>query len=47
MVIHNYTVNPKGRIGDALVGIAMDNVVTTMGAAAVAMMGGYSWEEMR
>jgi Ca2+/Na+ antiporter len=40
MVIHNYTVHPKGRIGDALVGVAMDNIVTTMGAAIVAIMGG-------
>ena len=40
LVIHNYTLNPKGRIGDAVVGIAMDNVVTTMGAGVVAMMGG-------
>lgn len=40
LVIHNYTVNPKGRIGDALVGVGMDNIVTTAGAAIVAMMGG-------
>src|SRR6185436_1753342 len=40
IVVHNFTVNPKGRIGDALVGVAMDNVVTTMGAAIVAVMGG-------
>lgn len=40
LVIHNYTVNPKGRIGDALVGVGMDNIVTTMGAAIVAVMGG-------
>ncbi len=40
VVVHNFTVNPKGRIGDALVGVAMDNVVTTMGAAIVAIMGG-------
>ena len=39
-VIHNYTVNPKGRIGDALIGVGMDNIVTTAGAAIVAMMGG-------
>jgi len=36
----NFTVNPKGRIGDALVGVAMDNIVTTMGASIVAVMGG-------
>jgi len=40
IVIHNFTVNPKGRIGDALVGVGMDNIVTTMGAAIVAVMGG-------
>lgn len=40
LVIHNYTVNPKGRIGDALVGVGMDNIVTTMGASIVAVMGG-------
>ncbi len=40
MVVHNFSVNPKGRIGDAVVGVAMDNIVTTLGAAIVAMMGG-------
>ena len=40
IVVHNFTVNPKGRIGDALVGVAMDNIVTTMGAAIVAVIGG-------
>ncbi|MDO8530172.1 MAG: hypothetical protein Q7S10_02085 [bacterium] len=40
VVVHSFTVNPKGRIGDALVGVAMDNIVTTMGAAIVALMGG-------
>jgi len=40
IVVHNFTVNPKGRIGDALVGVAMDNIVTTMGASIVAVMGG-------
>ncbi len=40
IVVHNFTVNPKGRIGDALMGVAMDNIVTTMGAAIVAVMGG-------
>lgn len=40
MVVHNFTVNPKGRIGDALVGVAMDNIVTIMGASIVAIMGG-------
>lgn len=40
IVIHNYTIHPKGRIGDALVGVGMDNIVTTLGAAIVAIMGG-------
>ena len=40
IVVHNFTVNPNGRIGDALVGVAMDNVVTIMGASIVAVMGG-------
>jgi mannose/fructose/N-acetylgalactosamine-specific phosphotransferase system component IID len=40
LVIHNYTIHPKGRIGDALVGVAMDNIVTTLGASIVALMGG-------
>lgn len=40
LVVHNYTVHPDGRIGDAVVGVAMDNIVTIMGASIVAMMGG-------
>lgn len=40
IVVHNYSVNPKGRLADALVGVGMDNIVTTMGASIVAMMGG-------
>jgi hypothetical protein len=40
VVVHDFTVNPRGRIGDALVGVAMDNIVTIMGAAIVAIMGG-------
>ncbi len=40
IVVHNFSVNPKGRIGDAIVGVAMDNIVTTLGAAIVAIMGG-------
>jgi hypothetical protein len=40
IVVHNFTVNPKGRIGDALMGVGMDNIVTTMGACIVAIMGG-------
>ena len=39
-VIHNFTTHPDGRIGDAIVGVSMDNVVTTMGASIVAMLGG-------
>ena len=40
LVVHNFSVNPKGRIGDAIVGVAMDNIVTTLGASIVAVMGG-------
>lgn len=40
LVVHNFSINPKGRIGDAIVGVSMDNIVTTMGAAIVAIMGG-------
>jgi hypothetical protein len=40
IVVHNFSVNPKGRIGDAIVGVAMDNIVTTLGASVVAIMGG-------
>jgi Ca2+/Na+ antiporter len=40
IVVHNFTVNPHGRIGDAVVGVAMDNIVTTLGASIVAIMGG-------
>lgn len=40
LVIHNFSVNAKGRIGDAITGVAMDNIVTTLGAAIVAMIGG-------
>lgn len=40
ITVHNFTVNPEGRLGDAVVGVAMDNVVTMMGASIVAMMGG-------
>ncbi|MFH1187675.1 MAG: hypothetical protein V1688_02305 [bacterium] len=38
--MHNMTVHPSGKIGDAVVGVAMDNIITTMGAAIVAIMGG-------
>ena len=40
IVIHNYSVHQNGRLGDAIVGVAMDNIVTIMGAAIVAMLGG-------
>ena len=40
IVVHDFTVNPRGRIGDAVVGVVMDNIVTIMGAAIVAIMGG-------
>ena len=40
MVIHDFTVNPAGRIGDAVVGVGMDNIITTLGASIVAVMGG-------
>jgi len=40
VVVHNFTVNPKGRLGDALVGVGMDNIITTIGASLVAIMGG-------
>ena len=40
IVVHNFSINPKGRIGDAVTGVAMDNIVTTLGASIVAIMGG-------
>jgi Ca2+/Na+ antiporter len=40
ITIHQFVINPKGRIGDAVVGVAMDNIVTTLGASVVAIMGG-------
>lgn len=40
LVVHHYTVNPTGRIGDALVAVGMDNVVTILGAMVVAVIGG-------
>ncbi|PJA12190.1 hypothetical protein COX64_04990, partial [Candidatus Dojkabacteria bacterium CG_4_10_14_0_2_um_filter_Dojkabacteria_WS6_41_15] len=40
LVVHNFSINPKGRIGDAIVGVAMDNIVTILGASIVAIMGG-------
>lgn len=40
MVVHNFSINPNGRISDAISGVAMDNIVTTLGASIVAIMGG-------
>jgi hypothetical protein len=40
LIVHNFSVNPNGRIGDAVTGVAMDNIVTTLGAALVAILGG-------
>ena len=40
LVIHNYSIHASGRLGDAIVGVAMDNIVTIMGASIVAIMGG-------
>jgi len=40
VVVHNFTVNPKGRLGDAIVGVGMDNIITVIGASIVALMGG-------
>jgi len=40
LVVHNFSIHPKGRIGDAILGVAMDNIVTTLGASIVAIMGG-------
>ena len=40
IVIHNYSIHPKGRLGDALTGVGMDNIITLMGASIVAVMGG-------
>lgn len=40
IVVHNFSVHPQGRIGDAIVGVAMDNIVTLLGASVVAIIGG-------
>lgn len=40
IVVHNFTIHPAGRLGDAIMGVAMDNIVTTLGASMVAVMGG-------
>jgi hypothetical protein len=40
LIVHNFSIHPKGRIGDAVVGVAMDNIMTVMGASIVAIMGG-------
>ena len=40
IVIHNFSVNSNGRIGDAIVGVSMDNIITICGASIIAIMGG-------
>ena len=40
IVIHHLTVHPQGRIADAITGVAIDNIVTTMGASFIAILGG-------
>jgi len=40
IVVHDFSVHPNGRLGDAIMGVAMDNIVTTFGASIVAVMGG-------
>lgn len=40
IVIHNYSIHQNGRLGDAIVGVAMDNIVTILGASIVAIIGG-------
>lgn len=40
IVIHNFSIHPTGRLGDAVVGVAMDNIVTISGASIVAIVGG-------
>ena len=40
IVVHNFSINPNGRIGDAIVGVSMDNIVTIAGASIIAIMGG-------
>ena len=40
LVIHNYSIHQNGRLGDAIIGVAMDNIVTIMGASIVAIIGG-------
>ncbi len=40
IVVYKFTVNPMGRIGDAVVGVAMDNIITIIGACIVATLGG-------
>lgn len=40
IVIHNYSIHQNGRLGDAIVGVTMDNIVTIMGASIVSIIGG-------
>jgi len=40
IVVYKFTINPTGRIGDAVVGVAMDNIITIIGASVVSVLGG-------
>ncbi len=40
IVIHNFSVHPKGRLADAITGVVMDNVVTIIGACLISLIGG-------
>jgi len=40
LVVHKFSINPNGRIGDAIIGVSMDNIITITGASVVAIMGG-------
>lgn len=40
VVVFRFSINPDGRIGDAVVGVAMDNIITVIGASLVAIIGG-------
>jgi Ca2+/Na+ antiporter len=40
IVIHNFSIHPKGRLADAITGVVMDNVVTIIGACLIAILGG-------
>lgn len=40
MVVYHFSIHPNGRLGDAITGVAMDNIVTITGASIVAIIGG-------